>query len=85
MATNSSVPDDHPLTVSGEALAHRLNVARLRMTQGAPLCELKAHLEALVQDTCSTLRLLDVHPDQEAVLLIGDLGPDADFLASHLA
>jgi adenine/guanine phosphoribosyltransferase-like PRPP-binding protein len=72
------------LATAAAVLAHRLNVARLRLTAGVPLCEARAHLEALLQDTWQTLELIEAHPDQEAMLVVDDLGPDADFLTAHL-
>ncbi len=80
----SIVPTDHPLTDSAQNLAKRLCVTRLRMAQGACLCEVSQHLEALVQDACRTLELIDAHPDPEAVLTVDDLGPDADFVTTYL-
>jgi hypothetical protein len=75
------LPADHPVTASCAALAHRINVTRLRLAQQTSLAELTEHLEALIQDATRTLTRLDEHPDHDDVVVITDLGPDADFLA----
>lgn len=66
------------------ALAHRMNVTRIRLAQGASLAELRQHLKALVDDAGQSLDLVDAHPRPDATVTIDDLGPDADFLARHV-
>jgi hypothetical protein len=76
-----ALPPDHPVTVSCAALAHRLNVTRLRLAQCTSLAELAEHLEAVIGDACRSLTLLEAHPDPDAVVVVDDLGPDADLTA----
>ena len=75
-----SLPSDHPVTVCCAALAHRMNVTRLRLAQRTSIAELGEHLEALIQDATRAVGQLEAHPDQDDMVEINDLGPDADFL-----
>lgn len=74
----SRLSSDDPVTLSLAALAHRMNVARLRLAQATTLAELGQHLEAVIGDACRSLTLLKAHPDPDAVVGVDDLGPDAD-------
>jgi hypothetical protein len=78
-----SIEPRDPVVVALAALAHRMNVTRLRLAQGACLTELREHLRALGEDVSGSLALVDGHPHPEAEVTIDDLGPDADFLARY--